>query len=105
MVALAKRPRAEVAIGGASKFAVLLGRIAPPVMRRINAPALHRGFLAPEPGPVTDGAVFEPVEDGRAISGGWRKGPNNGGAPSILLGTVALAAGLLLWRSRRATSY
>jgi len=100
VVSLARRPRAEVVIGGAGRTATILERLAPPLMRRINAPALHRGFLAPEPGPETEGGVFEPVRDGRTVSGGWRKGVNDGGVPSALIGLAALAIGAFAWRRR-----
>jgi hypothetical protein len=43
--------------------------------------------------------VFEPIRDGRVITGGWRKGPNNGGVPLVTtLALLALPLGLMAWR-------
>ncbi|HYD98858.1 MAG TPA: SDR family oxidoreductase [Alphaproteobacteria bacterium] len=103
VVALADRPRAEVVIGGAGKVGALAKRLAPGLMTRINGRALHRGFLAPEPAPTGPGALFEPVRDGRAVDGGWRRGPNDGGVPlATVLALAALPLGLAAWRRWRA---
>lgn len=99
VVGLVQRPRAEVIIGGAGRAAILLKRLAPSLMTRINARALHYGFLADEPSEETTGTLFEPMRDGHTVHGGWRKGPNNGGVPSLLaLALIGLPLGVLAWR-------
>ncbi|TWI57342.1 short-subunit dehydrogenase [Pseudomonas duriflava] len=99
VIGLVRRPRAEVIIGGSGRTASLLKRLMPSLMTRINGRALHRGFLAEEPSDDTTGAVLEPMRDGRTVYGDWRKGPNNGGVPSlVLLVAIGLPLGLLAWR-------
>mgnify|MGYP001316316811 CR=1 FL=1 len=102
VVGLVERPRAEVVIGGAGRMGVLLKRLAPAPMTRVNGRALNYGFLADEPSDETTGTLFEPMRDGKAVYGGWRKGPNNGGVP--LLATLALVGvplGVMAWRQWR----
>ncbi|HEY0526776.1 MAG TPA: SDR family oxidoreductase [Stellaceae bacterium] len=103
VVGLVDRPRAEVVIGGAGKFATLQKRLMPSaVATRLTGRALNYGFLADDPNPETPGAVFEPIRDGRAITGGWRKGPNNGGVPLLTtLALLALPVGFVAWRRRQ----
>jgi len=104
VVGLALHPRAEVVIGGAGKVGNALKRIAPAAMTRINGRALNYGFLADEPSPETTGTLFEPMRDGMAVSGNWRKGPNNGGVPLLALALVALPLGLAAWRRMQAAA-
>jgi hypothetical protein len=69
------------------------------VSTRLTGRALNYGFLADAPSPETPGAVFEPMRDGRVITSGWRKGPNNGGVPLLpTLALLALPLGLMGWR-------
>ncbi|HYF89218.1 SDR family oxidoreductase [Azospirillum sp.] len=95
---LVEHPRAETIIGGAGKVGALLKRLSPSVTTRLNGRALHRGFLAEDPSDPTSGTLFRPMRDGRAVYGGWRKGPNNGGAPLLALALVGVPLGLLAWR-------
>ncbi|WP_119156489.1 SDR family oxidoreductase [Caldimonas tepidiphila] len=105
VVALARRPRAEVVIGGFGKAAVTLKRLMPSAMTRLNGRLLNYGFLAQEPSPETSGAVFEPMRDGRTVHGGWRKGGNNGGVPSLLaLALIGLPLGWMALRRGRAAA-
>lgn len=96
---LVQRPRAEVAVGGSGHLASTLRRLAPSLMTRINGRLLHKGFLADEPSDDTTGTVFEPMYDEHTVRGGWRKGPNNGGVPSLAaLALLGLPLGVLAWR-------
>lgn len=98
---LVEHPRAETIIGGAGKVGALLKRLSPSVTTRLNGRALHRGFLAEEPSDPTSGTLFRPMRDGKAVYGGWRKGPNNGGTPLLALALVGVPLGLLAWRRWR----
>ena len=102
VVGLVEHPRAEVVIGGAGKTAVALKRVAPSLMTRINGRTLNYGFLADEPSDETTGTLFEPMRDGAAVYGGWRKGPNNGSVPlTATLALIALPLGVVAWRQWR----
>lgn len=99
VLGLVRRPRAEVIVGGAGHLGSLLKRLAPSLMTRLNARALHRGFLAEEPSEPTSGTLFEPMRDGHTVYGGWRRGLNRGGVPSLLaLALIGIPLGLLAWR-------
>lgn len=99
VLGLVRRPRAEVIVGGAGHLGSLLKRLAPSLMTRLNARTLHRGFLAEEPSGPTSGTLFEPMRDGHTVYGGWRRGLNRGGVPSLLaLALIGIPLGLLAWR-------
>jgi NAD(P)-dependent dehydrogenase (short-subunit alcohol dehydrogenase family) len=102
VVGLVERPRAEVVIGGFGKLASFLKPLTPWLGTRLTGRALNYGFLAGEPSSETAGALFAPMRDGRAVSGGWRYGPNNGGVPTLAaLALLVLPLGMLAWRRRR----
>ena len=96
VVGLVERPRVEVVVGGFGKLASFLKPLTPWLGTRLTGRALNHGFLAGEPSPETTGALFAPMRDGRAVTGGWRQGPNDGGVP-----LAALPLGLLAWRRWR----
>jgi hypothetical protein len=77
-----------------------------PLGTRLAGRAMNHGFLADEPSPPTTGALFEPMRDGMRVGGGWRRGPNNGGVPSLAaaVALMALPLGLLAWRRWRELS-
>jgi NAD(P)-dependent dehydrogenase (short-subunit alcohol dehydrogenase family) len=106
VVGLVDRPRAEVVVGGAGKVATVLKPLLPWLGTRLAGRALNYGFLADEPKPPTPGALFEPMRDGMRVGGGWRRGPNNGGVPSLAaaVALMALPLGLLAWRRWRELS-
>ena len=105
VVGLVDRPRAEVVVGGFGKLASLLKPLTGPLGTRLTGRALNYGFLADQPAKPSTGILFDPVPDGLGVTGGWRKGPNNGGVPSAAaLALVALPLGLLAWRRWRAAA-
>lgn len=93
VVSLVTKPRAEVVIGGFGKVACVLKPLLPARLgTSLYGKLLNYGFLKREPHSVTSGALLEPMRDGHGVTGGWRKGYNNGGVPSM----VALDPGGLL---------
>lgn len=90
VVGMSQRPQAEVVIGGFGKVAIAQKRLAPTFTTWFTGRSLHRGFLSSGQSDDTTGALFEPVRDGRGVSGGWRKNAESGGAP--LAGMTAAAA-------------
>src|SRR3954452_10966904 len=105
VVGLVSHPRAEVVVGGFGQLASFLKPIPGPLGTRLTGRALNYGFLADEPARPSTGILFDPIPDGLGVTGGWRKGPNNGGvrsAPALPL--VPLPLGLLAWRRWRAAA-
>lgn len=89
VVALIAQPQAEVIVGGFGKIAAAQKRLAPGFTTWMTGRALHRGFLSDAPSGDTPGALFAPVEDGRAVDGGWRARPGSGGAPLAAMTEMA----------------
>lgn len=98
---LVRRPRQEAVIGGFGKLAIGLNRWAPRVMTRLNGRMLHAGFLAAEHSPPTAGALFQPMDDGQQVHGGWHRGWNQGGVPLAVLAGVGLGLAWFAVRARR----
>ncbi|SHI66169.1 Short-chain dehydrogenase [Roseomonas rosea] len=89
VVDLVRQPRAEVIVGGFGKIASAQKQFAPGFTAWLTGRALHTGFLSGEPSGDTPGALFEPMRDGRAVSGGWRERPESGGAPLAAMTSMA----------------
>lgn len=95
VVSLVAEPKPEVVVGGFGKVATTLKPLLPAGLGTwLNGRLLNLGFLKRKPHELTPGALFEPMRDGHAVTGGWRKGFNNGGVPSMVMLGVG---GLLLW--------
>jgi hypothetical protein len=67
-------------VGGFGKIANAQKQLAPNFTSWFTGRALHAGFLSEEPSEDTPGALFQPMHDGRGVSGGWRAKPESGGA-------------------------
>ncbi|WP_084698042.1 SDR family oxidoreductase [Muricoccus aerilatus] len=89
VVGLSQRPEAEVVVGGFGKVAIAQKRMAPTFTTWFTGRSLHRGFLSSGQSDDTTGALFEPVRDGRGVSGGWRKDVESGGAPLAAMTAAA----------------
>ncbi|SDB63239.1 SDR family oxidoreductase [Belnapia rosea] len=101
VVALADSPQPEVIVGGFGQIAALQERLAPTLGTWFTGRSLHRGFLSDAPSGDTSGALFSPIEDGRAVDGGWRAAAGPAGAPLAALTSLAalpLAWAALPWR-------
>jgi NAD(P)-dependent dehydrogenase (short-subunit alcohol dehydrogenase family) len=89
VVEMVERPRAEVIVGGFGKIAAAQKVISPGFTVWLTGRLLHRGFLSDDPSGDTQGALFAPMEDGRAVDGGWRERPESGGAPLAAMTEMA----------------
>ena len=95
VVSLVRQPQAEVIVGGFGKIANLQKQIAPTFTTWFAGRALHSGFLSEGPSGDTPGALFEPIRDGRGVTGDWRADPKSGGAPlAAMTSMVALSLDL-----------
>jgi short-subunit dehydrogenase len=92
IVGVLQRPQREVAVGASTRLGLLGNRLAPGSTERIGAPVMRASHLEEhEHAPPTAGNVFEPVEFGTDVSGGWK--PARAGKPGR---TAAIVAGLAL---------
>jgi short-subunit dehydrogenase len=110
-VDLALRPRAEVAVGWPARAAQTAYAIAPFATESLMGLFMRRALDRADPAPKTEGALLNPIVEGRDVSGGWRarKGlPFSARQTSSALGLAALAgvalvtAAALLARARKA---
>lgn len=100
VVHLSRHPKPETIICGAGQVLALQKRLAPRFTTWLTGRVLHRGFLAEEPAASSTGIAFEPARDGLGVTGGWRKGANNGGAPTFALLAILLPLALLAARRK-----
>jgi NAD(P)-dependent dehydrogenase (short-subunit alcohol dehydrogenase family) len=95
IVKLVRRPRREVAIGANTRLGLVGNRLAPGLTERLGAPLMEAShFVDEEHAPPSAGNVFEPVDFGTEVSGGWK--PARAGKPGRTAAMVvggALAAG------------
>jgi short-subunit dehydrogenase len=91
VVWLLHRPRAETAIGGAAKFGIVQKWLMPRLSTSLFGRLLHFGFFAQTPAYATRGNLFKPTSEPWGVTGGWRRGFNNGGVPSAVFAAIAVA--------------
>jgi hypothetical protein len=71
MVKLAQQPKPSSMVTGLSPLIKLGYQLAPGLTRRIAATVLTTYFKNAEPATASSGNVFEPVEYGTSVYGGW----------------------------------
>lgn len=101
ITSLAIYPRNEEMVGSAAFLLRIAHFLAPSLTARIAAGVMRTYFKNAKPIAVTSGNIFEPVEYGTSVHGGWR--PPASPEKKALLRTLmvtGLAVGLLLLRRR-----
>lgn len=101
IVSIVQYPQRAKTIGVAAYFLRAAHTFLPGVSRFITAKVMNAYFKTAESSPATNGNVFEPVEYGTSIYGGWNLPPSN---PKKFLKTVVLTgviAGCFLIRIKR----
>jgi short-subunit dehydrogenase len=89
VVGLVEQSQAEVIVGGFGKIAAAQKRLAPSFTTWFTGRALHTGFLSEEPSDDTTGTLFQPMQDGRRVDGGWRNEAGPAGAPLAAMTSMA----------------
>jgi short-subunit dehydrogenase len=101
VVSLIEHPRPKRAVGAGASFLKLAYALFPRLSRTITATVIESYLKKADETPVTNGNLFEPLDYGRGIDGGWRLPPSSNQALRAgLLGLAAVAVGLL-WLGRR----
>ncbi|MEU1015092.1 SDR family oxidoreductase [Streptomyces sp. NPDC005898] len=97
---LARRPRREVYVGPAGRLLGIQAKVAPALVERLLAHQMDRSHLSREESAApTSGNVLRPLPRPGSVGGGW-----HGRRRTAVrrLGTVTLAAGVVLAMGRRA---
>ncbi|HJS88047.1 MAG TPA: SDR family oxidoreductase [Acetobacteraceae bacterium] len=103
IVRLAVWPRPEIAATPVARLAKMQHALAPESTERLLSWWVSRELVQARAAPPTKGALFEPMEEGTAIRGGWRaQGDGASGRAWLALGMLGAAA-LAFARSRRVT--
>lgn len=97
IVRLAEHPEREVVVGRLGKFQATMQRIAPSLQEKVIAWSLAKARGRADPKPITDGNVFEPMEEGAGASGDLRTGRR-------ALRTAAVAAVVLAFLVKKRAS-
>jgi short-subunit dehydrogenase len=98
---LAYEPKDEVVVGTRGKVGRFVGKVAPKTIERVMGKNTHRAEMEQkETAPESSGSVFEPVEFGKGVRGGW-KGGSAGKIAAMGLVTAGVA-GALWWNKRAA---
>ncbi|HYH38081.1 MAG TPA: SDR family oxidoreductase [Azospirillum sp.] len=101
IVAVALRPRPRTTVGALAKLALLGHVVAPRLMERIGGYGARRHFGRTPPAPITDGNLFEPMEEGRGVHGGFHRPPPPWAAPAVIAGVAVVAAATYAGLRRR----
>ncbi|HVH87946.1 MAG TPA: SDR family NAD(P)-dependent oxidoreductase, partial [Terriglobales bacterium] len=98
---LAYKPEDEVVIGTRGKVGRVVGKVAPKTMETVMGKNVHRAQMEQEEtAPESPASVFEPVEYGDGVRGGWKKGGVSPAAVGLVAGVAV--AGALLWKKAAA---
>lgn len=73
IVSCAARPRREAIVGASTALGLGFRRIVPGLTERVAAMQISKEHFGEGIRPPTSGKIFEPVEGGAAISGGWTR--------------------------------
>lgn len=106
MVAVARRPRAEAALGWPSRLAQIGHGLAPRLHERLTGRAVRRALARAAPGPDQPGAVLAPADAIGRSDGGVLAARGLPDARQLTIGALALLAaaigGAAILRARRA---
>jgi len=92
IVAVAMKPRPRTTVGALAKLALLGHAVAPRLMERIGGYGARRHFSRTPPAPVSDGNLFEPMEEGRGVHGGFLRPAPLWASPVVMAGVAVAAA-------------
>lgn len=105
IIRCAERPKREVIVGNAGRMLALQHTLSLGLYERMAARLIDKDHFQNEPAPPTSGNLFEPVQEGSGVSGGWKEARGVISARRMTFaGAVAAAAagvGLLGWRRLR----
>jgi short-subunit dehydrogenase len=91
IVACAARPRREAIVGVSSRTGLAVNRLVPALAERVAARQIEQDHFGAGYAPPTDGKIFEPLDGGAAVSGGWTRAAEQVGPgdPSTASGGIS----------------
>ncbi|WP_207457276.1 SDR family oxidoreductase [Azospirillum sp. SYSU D00513] len=92
IVEVALKPRRHAMVGLLTPLARLGNAVAPRLVEKVAGLGMKRHFERTPPAPRTDGNLFEPVEAGRGVEGGFRTPPPSWMSPVVMAGVAVAAA-------------
>ncbi|MGK9171423.1 SDR family NAD(P)-dependent oxidoreductase, partial [Inquilinus limosus] len=98
---LARHPQREVFVGNSGRLIAFEKTVAPGLTERMLAWLVDRRHLQDRPAEPSPGNLFEPMHDGRAVSGGWQAAPTRTPWGALLaagLGLIAIPIGIAVSR-------
>jgi short-subunit dehydrogenase len=84
MVRLVEHPRPQAVVGAMAKLGKLGHQLAPGLVEWTMARGMEAYFSVAGQVPVTDGAIFGPMRERKAVHGGWRHPLRRAGAAAAL---------------------
>ncbi len=104
MVRCAKRPKREVIVGGAGRMLALQHTLSLGLYERMAARMIDRDHFQDSPASPGPGNLFEPMEEGTGVSGGWKPDGKSSAGRAALVGVAVAVPALLGWRWLRRAS-
>ena len=98
MVRCAKRPKREVVVGNAGRMLALQHALSLGHYERSAARVIDRDHFQDLPAPPNAGSLFEPMQEGSGVSGGWKTVGGTSMRRMALIGAAVAVPALLGWR-------
>jgi short-subunit dehydrogenase len=97
---LAYKPEDEIVVGTRGKVGRIVGKLAPKAMEKMMGKNTHRSQMEQsDTAPESPASIFEPVNYGNDVRGGWKSGGISPAAIGLIAG--AAVAGAWLWRNAK----
>jgi short-subunit dehydrogenase len=101
MVRCAKRPKREVVVGNAGRMLALQHTLSLGLYERSAARVIDRDHFQDLSAPPNPGSLFEPMQEGTDVSGGWKTDGGTSMRRTALVGAAVAVPALLVWRRLR----
>jgi short-subunit dehydrogenase len=103
MVRCARRPKREVVVGSAGRMLALQHTLSLGLYERMAARLIDRDHFQDRPAAPSAGSLFEPMQEGTGVSGGWKADDGTSMRRAALIGAAVTVPALLVWRRLRKT--
>lgn len=97
VVRLAMSPKAETFVGNSARVFGYMHILARPLYEQLAGRVLYKEHFENAPSEATNGAVIEPMDQGRGVSGGWKERERNRSLRSAAILGAALVPIAGVW--------